>query len=152
MPSQGSQSLLHAPNTDATLRRTILHVKAPSPISNRQMECLFHAFQTNLSAVCSAMPFDVSQCFLGDAKKTERRVRGNAMRNVLVRKVDLYSLLLRELLAEGVHSCNQSQTLQRGRMQAYATDVQVGGDLADIIPELVELLAACVRRLPNLLS
>ena len=34
MPSQRSQSLLHAPNTDATLRRTIVHIKTPSRISS----------------------------------------------------------------------------------------------------------------------
>lgn len=34
MPSQESQSLLHAPNTDTALGRTIVHIKTASGISN----------------------------------------------------------------------------------------------------------------------
>jgi hypothetical protein len=56
----------------------------------------------------AAVPFDVSKPFLGDPKKTERYFRRNATRNVLVYKVDLYFLLVRKLLTEGLHPCNQT--------------------------------------------
>ena len=85
------------------------------------MELFFQAFQTHLSSVCRAVPFDVPQSLLDDAKNTERRFSGNTMRNVLLRKIDLYFQLLRELLAESAHARNQSQTLQLWKYARYVT-------------------------------
>jgi hypothetical protein len=72
------------------------------------MKFFFQAFQTNLGSVGTAMALDISECFLGDAKKTKRYICRNGTRNVLVRKLNLHLLLVRELLTEGFHSCNQT--------------------------------------------
>jgi hypothetical protein len=64
--------------------------------------------QTNFCPISTAVPFDISESFLGDPKKTQRRVCRNATGNILVRKVNLYFLLFRELLTEGFDPCHQT--------------------------------------------
>ena len=72
------------------------------------MEGLSCNFQTDFSPFGATVPFDVSKSFLGDPKKTERYFRRNVTRNVLVCKVDLYLILIRELLTKGLYPGNQT--------------------------------------------
>ena len=62
----------------------------------------------DFSPLGATVPFDVSKRFLGDPKKADRYVSRNAARNVLVYKVDLYFILHRKLLTEGLHPGNQT--------------------------------------------
>jgi hypothetical protein len=57
-------------------------------------------FQANLGPVGTAVPLYVPQSLLGDAEHTQRGVCWDATGNILMHKIDLHSLLFRELLAQ----------------------------------------------------
>ena len=64
-------------------------------------------FQANLGSVGTAVPLYVPQSLLGDAEHAQRGVFWDATGNIPMHKIDLYSLLFRELLAERFHASEQ---------------------------------------------
>ena len=111
------QTFLHAGQAESQASTRRIDVEANAFITNGEIDGVPGSAKMHIEMPDPAVSHRVVQGFLEDPEETERHVRRDTPRNVLVAEINLDVFLPRELLTETPHRGHNAQMQQPWRVQ-----------------------------------